>query len=238
MSDHSSPPAGRGAAGALLFVENVGQWDARIRFAVMGGRPQIRLTTEAVWFTLVEPIRTEPLQPHSPALLTGTMRPTPPRAVHLRLSFPGAQPHVLPQPLARLPSLVSYLRGTDQAAWHPGVPAWSGVVYPELYPGVQLYMQGRSGQMEWRVEAATHSALDTVRLRIEGADRVRAVPQPDNAKPTDSPCDSLLIITPVGSVTLPLIGSEGQRTGQLAVEQGSAQAFDVVSPFTYIRTSL
>ncbi|MGC9399936.1 MAG: hypothetical protein ACP5HM_12470 [Anaerolineae bacterium] len=46
------PPWGAGD-GSLLFVENVGQFDARARFQVRGGPATLWLAEDALWVTVM-----------------------------------------------------------------------------------------------------------------------------------------------------------------------------------------
>ncbi len=88
--DYSSHLGGEGG-GSLLFVENVGQFDARARFQVRGGPGTLWLTEDALWLTLVDTSRIESNDhPHEQS------RTEPYQAVNLKLSFPGANPRPHP----------------------------------------------------------------------------------------------------------------------------------------------
>ena len=61
--------------------------------------------------------------------------PAAPATVHLR--FDAASP-VLPMAGAELPGKLNYLLGDDPAQWRTDVPTYASIVYPGLYPGVDL----------------------------------------------------------------------------------------------------
>ena len=64
------------------------------------------------------------------------------RGLNLKLTFPGSNPHVQIQPLNPLTTTVSYFQGNDPAQWRAAVPVYAGVRYVDLYPGVDLVLDG------------------------------------------------------------------------------------------------
>ena len=162
----------------LMFVENVGQFAGGARFLVHGGDRTIWLAEDALWVTVLEPGDEgaeeqggEGAEVHFPARLY-TSAPQPQKAVNIRLSFPGANPHPRLEPFDRLDTHVSYFTGGDPADWHADVPVWGGVRYVDLYPGIDLEIAGQDGRLALRLvvrgdEGAAH--LASVRLRVEGA---------------------------------------------------------------------
>lgn len=54
--------------------------------------------------------------------------------------------------------MVSYFLGNDPDRWQPDVPAWGGVRYVRLYPGVDLEIASEAGQWHWRLIASTPSS--------------------------------------------------------------------------------
>jgi len=66
----------------------------------------------------------------------------PRRAVHVRLSFPGANPSPRLEPLNRLDTVVSYFIGSTPEEWHPDVPVWGGVRYRDVYRALTSNSRG------------------------------------------------------------------------------------------------
>jgi hypothetical protein len=56
----------------------------------------------------------------------------PRKAVNIKLSFVGANPHPRIEPFDRLDTVVSYFIGNDPDQWRPDVPVWGGVRYVDL----------------------------------------------------------------------------------------------------------
>src|SRR4051794_6782827 len=104
-------PAAGAAVTAPLVIPNAGQSPAAVRFEARG-------SGAALYFTGTEVIAVRP---------TGT----------LRLRFAGAAAARV-MPAGRLPGVVNVLRGADASRWRTGLPAYTGVRYRGLYPGVDV----------------------------------------------------------------------------------------------------
>jgi hypothetical protein len=133
---------------ALMFTENVGQFDERARFQVRGGNATLYLVDDALWFTVWERPQVDASQEQTPATLgrfSTQDEDTPRQGVNLKLSFVGATPP------PRLDTHVSYFIGNDPAKWHTDVPVWGGVRYVDLYPAVDLEVTSEGGQWAWRL---------------------------------------------------------------------------------------
>ncbi|MBI2864483.1 MAG: SBBP repeat-containing protein [Chloroflexi bacterium] len=192
----------------VMFIENVGQFDAGARFQVRGSNSTVYLAEDAVWFTLRERRQTE----------TGSVDPTdrlgfgnrvglaatngpdhfedmttpPVKAVNLKLSFVGANPNPVIEPFDRLDTHVSYFTGSDPAKWRSDVPVWGGVRYKDLYPGIDLEVTGDRGRMVQQMVSRLGADLSAVRLRIEGAESVLLLKDGDRLALTTASGDFLL----------------------------------------------
>src|SRR5262249_3631440 len=78
----------------------------------------------------------------------GQEQPTAPVAQLLRLRFDGATPTAQAAGVERLPGTVNYLLGNQPAKWHTNLPTYAGVVYRDLYPGIDLHYTGEGGLLE------------------------------------------------------------------------------------------
>jgi hypothetical protein len=123
LSAVGAPPAHPSAAdalpepgdGSLQFIENVGQFDNRVRFQVRGGPAMMWLTEEALWLSLAE--RTVPSE--HPAVQSRHSANV--QLANLKLTFSEANPHPRIEPFNRLDSVVHYYRG-DSSRWRTDVP--------------------------------------------------------------------------------------------------------------------
>jgi hypothetical protein len=158
----------------LMLIENVGQFPEGARFK-LGGGGSVWVADHGLWLTVME--RRAADVPEGLFRGQGTEQPETERvrAVNLKVSFVGANPHPLIEPLNPLAAHVSYLIGHDPDQWHADVPVWGGVRYVDLYPGVDLEITGEGGGWAWRAVGEDESTLSQMRLRIEGADSLTVV---------------------------------------------------------------
>ena len=196
----AADPADATTTGGLLFIENAGQWNEAARFQIWGGGPGTTwLAADAQWITRIEPAE-EVSEIDGPAAMADPVRlaeaDTGRAAVNLRLSFVDANPDPAIEPLGDVETHVSYFIGSNPDAWQTGVPAWGGVRYVDLYPGLDLEITSENGEIVRRLVAkddAGVAALADVRLRIEGAESLAL----DGA--------AVQAATPLGDVAVPLL---------------------------------
>jgi len=204
----------------LMFIENVGQFDEGARFQVRGGDGVLWLAENALWITLVEPGSevAEEGGPERQPLRASAAQPR--RGVNLKLSFVGANPSARLEPFNRVETSVNFFLGDDPDEWRSNVPAWGGVRYVDLYPGVDLEITGEGGDWAWRLvnrQSPTSNLPSGIRLRVEGADNLVL----------DG--DRLRLTTAVGGLNLPLLTVAGAApASQLTTPAG--RVADTASP--------
>ncbi|MGH2820323.1 MAG: SBBP repeat-containing protein, partial [Actinomycetota bacterium] len=142
------------------FVENAGQTDPRVRYYAQGSRYAFYLTRRKILFSFVESIK-------SRASLSGDESSA--GGVTLALRFLGANPHVVVEASGRSPGEVNYLRGNDPARWHTELPSYSRVVYRRLWPGVDLMLRGKAGELKYEFRVHPGARLEDIRLAYGGA---------------------------------------------------------------------
>jgi hypothetical protein len=146
-----------------------------------GGGQTLWLAEDALWVTIVERSQVDTLARFGPERLNVQRENV--QRVNVKLSFPGANPQPVLEPFNRLDTHVSYFIGNDPAEWRADVPAWGGVRYRDLYPGVDLIVgaglapaldggQPPGPRLPWRLEARAGADFAAVRLCVEGADAV------------------------------------------------------------------
>jgi len=235
------------ASSPVVFIENAGQFDEGARFQMRGGDHTIWLAEDGIWVTVVEPrpLARQPDGPFSsPRYAPGRddrlEERDEARAVAVRLSFDGANPHPTLEPFGRLETSVNYFIGNEPAQWQTNVPVWSGVRYRNLYPGLDLVIgtevapaqggQPQASVLPWRLEVREEADLSAMRLRIEGADAVEPLPSPEFGREAGG--EDLHLTTAVGEFTLPLLTVERLPLEPVNVDRVTVQTYDVTAPFT------
>jgi hypothetical protein len=97
----------------------------------------------------------------------------------LRLGLLGADPAAAVVGLDQLPGVSNYFIGNDPSKWLTNVPNYAKVEYQNVYPGVNLVYYGNQGQLEYDFVLAPGANAGTIRLSVQGAQRVRLDAQGD-----------------------------------------------------------
>lgn len=182
----------------LMFIENVGQFGVGARYQMRGGNHTLWLAQDALWITVLEPPSQE--NGSEPDFFRNgdeLFPDTPTTGVNIRLQFVGANPTPSLEPFNRLDTTVSYFNRHVPTKWQPDVPAWGGVRYVDLYPGIDLEFSGEGGQLQPRLVVRDRVSLNRVQLSIEGSEHINLVE-------TDGTYHSIHLTTAVWDVGLPL----------------------------------
>ena len=160
-----------------MFIENVGQWPEDARFQVWGSSSVPRTTwlaKDAIWISVIEDTAKTTGGERRIDAFSSSPHPDIPsvatRGVNVKITFPGSNPNVKLEPFDPLKTSVSYFIGNDPARWHSAVPAYGGVRYADLYPGIDLVI-GQNGDL-WKLEAKPTAKAVRVKLQVEGAEIV------------------------------------------------------------------
>lgn len=139
----------------LSFERNEGQADSRVRFTARGEGYKLYLTAgEAV-------------------LALGGGREEISAAAVVRLKWKGAARRPGVEGLERLAGRVNYFAGSDPRRWRADVQTFGRVLYPDLYPGVDLLFYGNQRRLEYDFVVAPGADARAIRLEFAGARRLR-----------------------------------------------------------------
>ena len=72
-----------------------------------------------------------------------------------------------------LPGVVNYVRGRNAADWLLDIPTYSRARFHEVYPGVDIVYYGSEGRLEYDFLVAAGADPARIRMRYEGARRIR-----------------------------------------------------------------
>jgi hypothetical protein len=153
----------------LSFVPNLGQTDPTVQFQVSSLGNSVFFTADAVVLTLPTP--RHPLAYDPAARAT---RPSGPAhsPAHLQMHFQGANPAPGLAGTVLLPGTVSYFRGSDQEKWRSHLPTYAGLVYHDLYPGIDVQYEGSAERLKATYVVSPGADPNLIRWRYEGASDV------------------------------------------------------------------
>ena len=151
----------------LSFVPNVGQTDPAVQF-------QAQSLSGTVFFTAAEVVLSLPA--HDAAIANQSGNPagqastTVVDAAVVRIEFDGASAAPTLTGAKIQSGTINYLQGDDPAQWRTEVPTYAGVVYQNLYDGIDLFYDGTHGNSK----APTPLHRESTLIRSGGATVVRS----------------------------------------------------------------
>jgi RHS repeat-associated protein len=154
----------------MAFIPNVGQEDADgVQFEAQGLGGELFFTREEVVFSLLNPVDVSEQNPEEGKRIRYDLR----QASVLRTNFVDAnlQPEITA--MEALPGMANYLKGIDSSKWFASLPTYSGIIYHELYPGIELHYEGTGGILKSSFYVAAGSNPSAIIWKYKGADNVK-----------------------------------------------------------------
>lgn len=154
----------------LSFVPNVGQTDPAVQFQAQGLGGTIFFTSDQVVLSL--PVG-EATTTDYPGVIAGHVPTAASELAVVRVQFDGANAAPTLVAAEALPGTINYLQGDDPAQWRTDVPTYAGVVYHNLYDGIDLRYDGTQGQLKSTYTVAPGIDPDQIGWRYSGAQQVQ-----------------------------------------------------------------
>ena len=176
---HAAEPAPAGHARVqsllgnlpLYFIENRGQEDPRVAYYVPGHNITTYFTADGVTFAF-----SSPMPP--PASRRAFARPAAVRSEPvtrerwaLKLDFVGSNSASTPRGQELTPTLFSYFKGPE-SQWKTGLKTYASVIYPDLWPGIDLVYGGTGGRLKYTFHAKPGADPAQIKLAYRGASAV------------------------------------------------------------------
>jgi len=156
----------------LYFVENRGQTDSKAVYHTLGGGDRTYFTATGVWLAQTRTAKREadPTRFDPAALRRAALHHDSPQRWALKLEFLGAR-EVTPQASAPTGATANYFRGKPEQ-WRTGLATYRELVYPGLWPGIDLHYGGDAGRPKSTFMVAPGADPKQIRLAWHGAERV------------------------------------------------------------------
>ena len=155
----------------LSFIPNLGQTDPDVRFHVQGLGGMLFFASREVVLSL----------PNHGAdvdhtTLSASRNAAQSDSTVLSLHFEEANPSVYLTGVDPLPGHVNFMIGNDPAQWQTQIPTFAGVLYEDLYPGIDLRYDGQEGQLKGTYIVSPGVDPNVIRWRYDGVFNIRADP--------------------------------------------------------------
>ena len=154
----------------LAFVPNAGQLDPAVRYY---GRVQ----GYSVYFSPHEVLLA--FEKRARATTTRVSLPPvaePSQGVTLALTFLGARPGVKPQGQGEEATKINVFRGSDPSKWQTGLPTYREIVYPELWPGVDLVFKRTDGRLKYEFLVHPGARTQSIQFAYRGSESLALDP--------------------------------------------------------------
>jgi hypothetical protein len=178
----SRATAGRTAPGTAIFIENVGQFDPRVRYQAKVGRQTAWLTDQGIVFDATRPtesagasaVLSRPAGPLARSIALDQAQP-PSRTVDRLVfteDFVKASCCTAIEAKGPLEGAYNYLQSSDPAKWHRNVRAYGEVLYHDVWPGIDLKIYGSGTDLEQEFVVQPGADLSRVQISYRGIDRL------------------------------------------------------------------
>jgi len=153
----------------VYFIANKGQLDDRVAYYIQGKDRTLYFTSEGITFVISNAKEVmDSSRPLDSGRQTQTeANPEPeinaPERYVVKLDFVGADPGARPEGQEQTEAVISYFQGRPEN-WHAGLPTYSKIVYPNLWPGIDLVYYGTVNRLKY--EFVVHPGADPSRIRL------------------------------------------------------------------------
>ena len=146
----------------LSFVENRGQLDKRARYVINGPRASAFFRNDGVTFDLWDASK-KVKQDNKPEMREHAV---------LKLTFKGADAKCRVKGTNQLPGKVNYMTSNDRSKWHTNIPTYKGVVYKNVWKGIDIIYRGDRNQLKYDIRVNPGADIRKVRLQYDGAEKI------------------------------------------------------------------
>jgi len=151
----------------LYFIENKGQIDSKVRFYVKTSGQTLYFTDEGIVFDLLRSEKAPGKGTEGAEKGRHTPRAKTERLV-FNLGFENAQEGVLIEGLDRQEGGINFFTGNDMSQWKTGAPTYKGIVYREVYKGIDLKVFGNGKDIEYEFIVNPGGNPDDILLTYNG----------------------------------------------------------------------
>jgi hypothetical protein len=165
----------------LSFIANAGQTDPNVKFQVKGAGHSIFFTPNEISFVAFQ----QPNEPGNQATNSSIVRS----------SLANSNPNPTISGLQQLPGVANFLLGEDSSQWHTNVPTFNGVVYQNVYQGIDRVFKGTEGQLKSEFLVAPLADPSQIRMNYSGVSDIRL--RDDGALILETPLGELIDNAPI-----------------------------------------
>lgn len=160
------------SAAEATFVENLGQWDNRALFKTNLSNGSFFLENDGFTYSLLD------LQVYRDAHNTQSALPQSIKGHAFKMTFDGANP-IEVNGIQRSSHYKCFFLGNDPSKWKTHVGVFGSVNYEELYPGIDLNVYSKNGNLKYDLLISPNANINDLKLTYEGVDSLELLPNGD-----------------------------------------------------------
>ncbi|MGB7713039.1 MAG: SBBP repeat-containing protein [Microcoleus sp.] len=165
----------------LSFIANTGQTDPAVKFQVKGAGHSIFFTPNEITFIAFQ----TPNEPGKEATNSSVVRS----------SLANSNPNPTIYGMEKLPGVANFLLGENSSQWQTNVPTFNGVVYQNVYPGIDRVFKGTEGQLKSEFLVAPFADPSQIKMNYTGVSDIRLAD--DGALILETPLGELIDNAPI-----------------------------------------
>ena len=116
-----------------IFVENVGQFPGEVQFQALDSREALWVTKEGFWIT----VKNDSASIAKDLYTQNPITDRPSQILNIKVSFTSNRA-LRVRALRKLPFYFNYFKGRERSDWYVNVPAWNGIRYENVCPGIDI----------------------------------------------------------------------------------------------------
>ncbi len=165
-----------GPGPAFRFIENRNQWPEIIDFSARVPGGNLFIQPDRLRFSFLDERQLQALHEHGHKQLKDAMEPgsledcVDGRAI--QLIFEGANPHASANPFGGVPTTFNYFIGNDPGKWGHAARAFEGILYNDIYPGIDLKIYSEGNNLKYDFILAPGADPQNIAVDYQGADQL------------------------------------------------------------------
>jgi hypothetical protein len=218
---------------APVFIENLGQFDPKVKFQVKIGSKTAWLTANGIVFDAIRASQGEKPGTAAESSVIGVRRaPMPDRSkpeaqtterLVFSEDFIGARCCSKVEGRDLRPGIYNYFQSRDPAKWRTNVRGYQEVIYRDVWPGIDLRIYGKGSDLEQEFLVYPGGDPNQVRISYRGIDRLHV--SEDGSLEVDTAFGILRETKP--RIYQQIAGKQVKVDGRFKLTSDSAYAFEI-----------
>ena len=155
------------------FVENKGQWDAKVNFRNDFSNGSFFLENQGFTVLLQDPADMQALSERMHGHLPTNGQDLVLHSQSYKVDFLSGNAHSKGEPDKILPTYNNYFLGKDQSKWAGDCKIYQAVTYPDIYPNIDVRYYSESGNLKYDIVVRPGGNVNAIAMRYSGVQQLQ-----------------------------------------------------------------